>query len=790
MSNDSTHVSAIRGCLGRAGSHVHLLGVCGVGMAGLARLLAARGLRVSGCDVALGPLAGWLEGHGVAVQTPHDPAHIEGVDWVIRSTAVPDAAPELAAARARGLPVFRRGEVLPVLLGMYATSVAVSGTHGKTTTTSFITQLLRQAGRDPVWCIGGEVPGLGGVAGVGRGATMRDACIVVEADESDGTVAHYRPDIAVVTNIEFDHMEHFHDVAEFEACFRTFMGQARAGVVYCMDDLRARVMAGAMPARGAHGPPLWSYGFVPEANVRGSDLADTAEGQTFDLWFRGARCGRAVLPVRGIHHARNALAAAAVGLLLGLSVEEVLGGIKTFCLPRRRFEAVVTRPDVTVISDYAHHPTEVAAIVQTARTLGHKRILAVYQPHRYTRTLALGADFPAAFAGVDRLVLVPVYAASEPPMRGGAIWDLYGHFRGQAAANPAIPVPRVALSLREAWGGLRRELRAGDLLMVVGAGDVEQIAQWAEAELGDTAVLLPGQREPALDGLALSTRSVITRDESLASKVSYGVGGTADVWMAIDGVADLEAVLRWTHARGVPFTLLGGGFNMLPSDLGVRGVAARLTGAEFLEIREEAGLVIARAGVPLWRLLDWIEARQFGGFEFLEGIPGTLGGGMQMNAGAWGEGLGDHLAWIRCLNRAGEACIVPRDGLDLGYRRCGFLKDRVLIEAAFRLTPGDPAAIAARRLDIRQRRAWMSGYRSAGSFFKNPEGAKAGKLLEDVGMHGRRVGGAVIGTHHANFVITEGAATAADVQALTSGGREDVRVRFGIELEAEVKFLA
>ncbi|MCE9616323.1 MAG: UDP-N-acetylmuramate--L-alanine ligase [Lentisphaerae bacterium] len=781
--------SAIRACLARRGSHVHLLGIGGVGMAGLARLLQARGLRVSGCDIGSSGLMAWLRAHGMEVSSPHAPAHLEAaVDWVIRSTAVPENAPEMLAARQRGLPAFRRGDVLPVLLGTYETSVAVSGTHGKTTTTSFITQLLRHAGRDPAWCIGGEVPGLGGVSGAGAGGSL-----IVEADESDGTVARYRPDIAVVTNIEFDHMEHFRDVAEFEACFRQFMDQAKAGVVYCREDPRARALAEARARPAGGGVPsgrLLSYGFVPDADVRGGELVETADGQTFRLWVHGHDRGIVALPVLGAHHARNALAATAVGLLLGLTPDEIRDGIRHVQLPHRRFERIVTRPDVTVISDYAHHPTEVAAIVRTALRLPHRRLVVIYQPHRHTRTRALGADFPAAFAGVDELVLTPVYAASEAPLRGGSIWDLYVHFREQAAAPEArIPVPRVAQSLAHAWAFLRRELQAGDLFLVVGAGDVEQVAQWAEDELAVPGSALPGRGEPVLDGLELSPATVVRRDEPLGPHTSYGVGGLADVWLEIGDVGDLTAVLRWTAARGVPFSLLGGGYNMLVSDLGVRGIAARLTGPEFHVIREEPGLLIAGAAVPLGRLLDELEQRGYGGFEFLEGIPGTLGGGMQMNAGAWGEGLGDHLAWIRCLNRDGEACIVPRDGLDLGYRRCAFLQSRTLVEAAFYVRRGDPAAIAARRLEIRQRRAWMAGFRSAGSFFKNPENAKSGRLLEDVGMKGRRVGGAYVGAHHANFIIVDGAARAADVQALTQTGAAAVREQTGVELEAEVRFL-
>jgi len=209
-----------------------MMGVCGVGMAGVAFLLRVRGFTVTGCDAHLNRLAAWLARHGVKVAAGHRPAHLRPApQWIVRTPAVAEDNPEMARARAGGIPVFARGQVLPELLAGH-TSVAVCGTHGKTTTTTFITHMLRHAGRDPSWCIGGENPAFGdGVAGAGRGGHM-----VVEADESDGTLALYRPDIAVVTNIEFDHMEHFASVAAFEDCFRTFIRQARRQVVYCAED--------------------------------------------------------------------------------------------------------------------------------------------------------------------------------------------------------------------------------------------------------------------------------------------------------------------------------------------------------------------------------------------------------------------------------------------------------------------------------------------------------------------------------------------------------------------------
>lgn len=450
----------------RRGSHVHLVGIAGIGMAGLAVHLAARGLRVSGCDLATNRVSEWLVARGIPVEQGHDPAHLDReVDWVIRSAAVPELGGEIGAARERGLAVLDRGVVLPALI-RGRTSVAVSGTHGKTTTSSMIAQILHRAGLNPGFCIGGEVVALGGVASVGD-----DRVIVVEADESDGTVALYSPDIALITNIEYDHMEHFDGEEALVRCFETFASRATRKVVYCADDPRAS----ALGRRLANG---LSYGFAEHAAIRGTDIEERPLSIAMNVSRAGAGLGRVILPVPGRHNAQNALGAIAAALELGVPFEQARAGLSAFVHARRRYEKVLDG-EIVVISDYAHHPTEIRALVQTALLLRRRRMLAVFQPHRYTRTLALGPDFPAAFDGVDDLVLVPVYEASEAPIAGGTTEDLLKHFqkRGKTSA-------RALASLDEAWNDLRSRLAAGDLLLVIGAGDVEQLAWRARAEWG------------------------------------------------------------------------------------------------------------------------------------------------------------------------------------------------------------------------------------------------------------------------------------------------------------------
>ena len=451
-------LAAARAELARPGREAHLVGVGGVGMAGLALHLAHRGFRVTGCDASTGSrIIAWLQSSGVTVVAGHEASHISNdTGFVIRTAAVRDDAPEIRAARERGVPVYLRGTFLPAMLEG-RTSVAVSGTHGKTTTSAMIAQVLAAAGRGPGFCIGGEVDALGGVAGVGE-----DRVMVVEADESDGTVALYSPDIAVVTNIEYDHMEHFEGEAELFECFRRFMSQARR-VVYGIDDPRAAEAGGAL-RDGI------SFGFSEKARVRGTALEEEKSGVRFTVVCDGGELGRVELPVPGRHNVLNALAAVAVTMELGCGFEAVRGGLARFMPARRRFERVLDG-EITVISDYAHHPTEIAALVRTALAWRRRRIVAVFQPHRFTRTRALGADFPAAFRGVDEVVLVPVYAASEEPLPGGTSDDLLRYFEKSGGT-----VAHSLASLTEAWDYVGPRLKAGDVLLVVGAGDVEQLA--------------------------------------------------------------------------------------------------------------------------------------------------------------------------------------------------------------------------------------------------------------------------------------------------------------------------
>ena len=456
-------VARLRGAAGGA----HLMGIGGVGMAGLAPLLQARGWRVSGCDLGANRLTQWLVGRSVRVARGHDPKHVErDTDWLIHTAAVPADHPEILAARARGAFVCARGVALAAL-ARETLAIAIGGTHGKTTTTAMVAQIARRTDPAIGWAIGGEFAGAEGVAA----APSAGGGLVVEADESDGTLALYEPEIGVVTNVDFDHREHFADEREFFEVFRAFAGRVRGRLMFGADDARAREIARA--ARGA-----WGCGLTAGATVCGDRVETTPTGISFDTWFEGRRLGRVTLPVPGLHNARNALTAIGAALAMGWPFEAAQEALAVFRPARRRLEPVFEGGGLRVFSDYAHHPTEIRALLDSVRDFGHRRLLVFFQPHRYTRTRALGPGFPPAFDGADRVWLLPVYAASEPPLEGGTSEDLQRHF--EARGRP--PVRRVA-SLDEAWAELRAALRPGDLALIVGAGDIERLAERAAAEL-------------------------------------------------------------------------------------------------------------------------------------------------------------------------------------------------------------------------------------------------------------------------------------------------------------------
>ena len=755
---------------GRPG-RLHALGATGIGVSGLLALFRARGWEVSGCDANPSPaLAAWLSAHGVAIEKGHDPSHIVDCrpDLVLRSPAVADDHPELVAARAAGIPVARRGEALATLVNQ-SRGVAVCGTHGKTTTSCFVRELLAQLGDKPSWCIGGHTPAMGAVAGVGAPG----APFVVEADESDGTLALYRPHVTVVTCVEPDHMEHFASFDALKECFRAAVRATSEAVVCCADNSAALDVCAA--ARTMPGPPmlregpassgpqnLITYGFADGADVRCEIGTLEADRSTFDIILRDGRRLRASIGVPGRHNVLNATGAFAACVALGhepVTVAAALGALTE--LPGRRYERHVSPCGAEIVSDYAHHPTEIAMLVAMARLAPARRLVAVFQPHRYTRTRALGRDFPAAFKGVDELLLLPVYEASEKPLEGGRTEDLYCQFRKSCAEDSAIPVPKLVPSVTEAAAYLATVLREGDRVLVVGAGDVVSLV-------------------PLLE----KTEPVATEPKPV--RTSFGIPATADRLADVRDEAELASLLAEAKAKAMPVHVMGQGTNLLVSDIGVRGLTLRLSQDGFgaFERLDETSI---RVGCALSgaHLLSLLRDAGLSGLEFMAGIPGCVGGWLAMNAGTRFGEFGDRVVSATAYGLDGTPCEIVDFGF--AYRTCKALEGRVAVSVTLRLVRDDPAAIARRMDDFRARRFDFSGLRTAGSVFRNPPDVSAGKLLDEAGCKGLRVGGAVVCERHANIVAAEDGATASDIIALSALMRDRVAASGGVDLHREIQ---
>jgi UDP-N-acetylmuramate--alanine ligase len=753
----------------QAGGRVHMIGIGGVGMAGVAWLLRQRGFEVEGCDADdTSPTVAWLRGEGIEVMAGHGAAHLsEAHDWVIRSNAVGLDAPEVVAAAGLGIAVDVRGEVLPRLLDGERV-VAVAGTHGKTTTATLSAHVLRHSGVDGVrWCIGAMSDTLGAVAG-----GVGDGPIVVEADESDGTLALYRSHIAVVTNVEFDHMEHFVDGAAFEACFSRFVGQAE-GVVYCGDDAGASAICGQVPG-------AISYGLGDGSALCG-DIEATGSGwQDVVVSWHGERWGAFRLPFTGVHNVQNALAACAVALVSGASAEDVCRALGSVSLPSRRFECVAECGGILVFSDYAHHPSELVAALEMGRgAVGEGgKLRVVFQPHRYTRTRALLADFPVALGGADEVVLVPVYPASEAPLAGGRIEDLYAACREGGVEGVAL-----CESLHDAWAALATHAEAGDVLMLVGAGSVgalaSEAAAWAESgRLSGRAGIVR---------MAESSPVQLLVQYALGARTTYGVGGRADMWCVAESLETLRQLSAWTAREGVSLTVLGAGSNVLIPDTGVRGLVVRL-GDAFRGVVLEGTELCVGGGASIAALVDAARRCRAAGYSRLTGIPGSVGGAVAMNAGAHGVCMADLLCWVEGVDRAGHLVRLEIDSLAPGYHTMAGLEGICVTRVGLRVVPAAVGEWAEAEAFI-ERRRWQRGVRCAGSVFRNPPGQSAGRLVEGVFSDGAGIGGARIMARHANFIEASRGASASDVVALMRRVAARVHDSEGGELSREVRVL-
>ncbi|MBA3962954.1 MAG: UDP-N-acetylmuramate--L-alanine ligase [Chthoniobacterales bacterium] len=742
---------------------IHLIGVAGSGMSGIAALLLELGHDVRGSDKVSTLETERLAQLGLRAFSPHRAEDATDAELVIYSSAIKHENPILVSARGRCIPAIRRAEALAAIM-RGKRGIVIAGMHGKTTTAAMAAHVLRSGGLHPSHYVGAEIPILGSNA---HWDSLGEY-FVAEGDESDGTLQLFHPEHALILNIEEEHLDYYADLEAIEKVFVRLMAQTSGDIFYCADDAHAARLCGSR-AKSV------SYGFSERASYRATDLELHDFAATFCVQRDGEKLGDATLNVPGKHNVSNALGVIALATELGVSFAKIAKSLGNFRHARRRFEIKYQSERYLLVDDYAHHPTEIRATLATAKSAGRKRVLTMFQPHRYSRTKALRKEFGCAFDDADRVVVTDVYPASEAPLDGISgltiAEEIIRHGHRHVAYQPR---------LERLHSDVGQMLAEGDLVLSLGAGNIhEQLARLA-AEL----VVAEKLRE------IVGAEGEVRLGEPLAQHTTLRVGGPAQFWVEPRTEAAFADLIRFCRCENLPLFVIGRGSNLLVRDGGIRGVVVHPSGGEFEKIESLGVEVTAGAGAKLKQVAYAGKAAGIGGFEWMEGIPGEVGGALRMNAGAMGRQTFEQVVRVRYLDGEGQAQEKSPNELEVHYRHVPSLAQNFAVAAVFRGEKSSTEEIV-RRLEESQekRRTSQPSAKSAGCIFKNPAACPAGRLVDELGLKDMRVGDARVSKVHGNFIVNDGAATAVEMLELIEKIKTAARDKRGIELETEVQIV-
>ncbi len=747
---------------GPASRRVHLIGVAGSGMSGIAALLLALGHQVSGSDKVATVEVDRLQKKGLHFFGVQSAESVQDAEIVIFSSAIKAGNPAFDEARRLGLPMVRRADALAAVMAAKK-GIVVCGMHGKTTTSAMAAHVMRSGGLKPSHYVGAEIPILGSNARW----DSEGEYFVAEGDESDGTLINYHPVHAIVLNIEPEHLDFYKDLAAIDAVYAKLVAQTEGNIFYCGDDEGANRVCGVHP----HGI---SYGHAETCRYRLNGLRTENFRSMFSVTRGGDPLGTITLNIPGAHNAVNALAVVALATELGIPFDQIAVALENFRGARRRFEIRYESDRHLLVDDYGHHPTEIAATLATARTGGWKRVIAMFQPHRFSRTLALRDAFGGAFWDADHVFVSDIYAASEKPIPGvsGATIVEALHERGHPSAEH---VPDVALIHRSA----ACVLQDGDLIISLGAGNIHE----AGARLASDLEL----REKLLGVMRGGT---IKLHEPLSRHTTMRVGGPAQFWAEPETEEGFADLVKYCCDEAVPLMVMGRGSNLLVRDGGIPGVVVHLARGEFLRHEVEGNEITTGVGVKLKQLSALARNAGLSGFEWMEGIPGNVGGGLRMNAGAMGAQTFDQVVKVRFCDQDGNIFSRSPEEIEIHYRSVPMLRENYALSAVLR---GEPAAREEidRRIEdsVAKRRASQPVAASAGCIFKNPGPIPAGRLVEELGFKNFAVGHARVSEVHANFIVNDGGASAEEVLMLIEEIKAAAERERGITLETEVQIV-
>jgi len=758
---------------------IHVVGVGGPGMSAVATVLAEMGHRVSGSDIRRSHTMDQLEVAGVRVYIGHSETHVEDVDTVVYSTAIPQDNIELVSARRAGIEVIHRGDMLGRICAK-ARSVGVAGTHGKTTTSALFLRILDDAGRAPSYVIGAEV------GDTGRGAQWTGGDIlIVEADESDGTHDKLPLSGVILTNIDVDHLDHFGSLDGLVDSFDRFLQRVNGPVVVCIDDVNIRQLSAIKAVdRG-----VVTYGTNDSADFRVSDISVTDAGTSFRL-TTAATTLVVNIPLFGEHNALNAVGAIALATTLGVSMSEAAASLASFGGVDRRFVECGSMSGVTFVDDYAHVPTEIHAVLKAAaqRYTNRGRLVAVFQPNRYHRIAAMANEFGTCFSAADLVIITDIYASGTTPIPG---------VTGQLVADAVSPhhasgnVLYVA-DRRELPRAVAEQLRSGDVVVSMGCGDIESFPREAIIELGVSSV------KKWCDARSISAEF----NGEVGKLTTYRVGGRARLVVTPRNMDEVHEFAGQVPPS-VPFYALGNGSNTLVSDRGFDGVVLRLPDTSGVmagdaidyQVHGDSCFATVDSAMKLPVFARRTVADGWCGAEWMVGVPGTMGGAVRMNAGGHGSDMASSVVEIEIVDvTTGHRSWVPAS--DIGFRFRHSALDDVHVVSRVRVSLQSASATehnceSALSEIVAWRREHQPGGQNAGSVFVNPsEGdGSAGALIDSLGLRGWRRGTAHVSERHANFVQSDQGGSADDVLAVMRHVQQQVSASTGILLRSEIRLL-
>jgi UDP-N-acetylmuramate--alanine ligase len=742
---------------------IHLIGVAGSGMSGIAGLLLQLGHEVSGSDKLDSLETDRLERLGLKFYHQHRAEDARNAELIIYSSAIKPDNPILKSARERGKRSARRAEALAAIMSAKR-GILIVGMHGKTTTSAMTAHVLREGGLHPSHYVGAEIP----ILGMNAHWDVRGEFFVAEGDESDGTIALFHPEHTLVLNIEEEHLDFYADLAAIEKVFNQLIDQSTGEIFFCADDSNAARVCRSLRRAVC-------YGLSEEADYRGSDLKLREFSSEFLVYRGKEKLGEAVLNVPGEHNVRNALGVIALASELGVPFERIAKSLTRFQHARRRFEIKYDSPRFLLVDDYGHHPTEIKATLKTAKSVGRKRVLTMFQPHRYSRTKLLRKEFGRAFDQADRVVITDVYGSNESPIPG---------VTGQVIADEIAAYGHGGVSYEPRLEWVHRDvgnmLESGDLVLSLGAGNIHEQLSILAADLviAEKLKVIVGE-----DG-------DIKLYEPLSKHTTLRVGGPAQFWVEPRNERTFSELIRFCRRENLPLFVIGRGSNLLVRDGGIRGVVVHPSGGEFDKIDIHENEITAGVGVKLKEIAYAARAANLGGLEWMEGVPAAIGGALRMNAGAMGGQTFDHVSSIRYLDREGNLHTKKRDELEVQYRDFPLLKENFAVSAIFRTEAAPRDRIDSKMHESQEkRRTTQPIAKSAGCIFKNPKTCPAGKLVDELGLKNSNIGKARVSEVHGNFIVNDGGATAADVLELIDRIKKEAKTKRGIELETEVQIV-